>query len=352
LQVHKSEYRQKSYRRWYLLAIFTCTIILIPFFYISKHITIEDYVTVFRIISNNKKIVIFGNSVNKHYSKCDNDKSGIGEMLERYSDMSVLDVSKGGLSLAEFKDMNKVVLTYSKPDFIVIPVEPNSDFKMSEFSNEIALKGIFYSVVSFKGIDNYPVWSVPMRKWITDTIWPVESNSNSGDMKGNITLFKRNYYPKSSEKLMKKFFVDEKDSMVCPEGNGKDLNFIEYNYWKIYFENGYVDNLDRLISMVSDIRTTKSVPIVCIYPVDIELIKDISDPEVYELIYLNVKKIKSILRDNRIDYLDLSHSLDNSRFTDRWCACGHLNQNGRSFVAYAIAEKIKSIVERPTRALR
>jgi hypothetical protein len=87
-------------------------------------------------------------------------------------------------------------------------------------------------------------------------------------------------------------------------------------------------------------RRDKTVHII-IMPVDMKFVTQIT-PESRITLENNINIMREFFKENNIPFEDLSFSLENSAFADRWCACGHLLDEGRVAVSVAIRQAIST----------
>jgi hypothetical protein len=138
------------------------------------------------------------------------------------------------------------------------------------------------------------------------------------------------------------YFARAKAAMGCPESDGGNVAFLE-----AYYDHQYVglklreENFGLIASLSQSARRSGKEVYVVMMPLDYELMKRLN-PSIVDGARSQVAYVTGRLRLLDVDVVDISDTLSNSDFADRWCGCGHLQETGRSKVAAMIADALKA----------
>jgi hypothetical protein len=282
-----------------------------------------------KALVSSPKVSVVGNSVLSHTSKCDQDGRSLVGMLANDLRQPILDLSFRGQSLSEATNLAAASLKNPHIQTVILPV---SLFELVEW-------------------DTDPIRTYALFKLINpalDAASLVERMKSpgrfSGEASGLEAAFDYNgiHYP-DYDGIKLQYFNYERDVMHCPENDGANLKFVAANYHHLFFEFPILDKDLSLISSVGQAaaRRGKSL-LVVILPIDYELIAKLSIPGINGL-HEKVNRVVQILRGTGLNVVDLSATLPDSDFADRWCACGHLLETGR----IGTAEKIVQHISKP-----
>lgn len=308
-------------KRRYFVLIFSMMILLFicTLFFPKDTVTLQSLKMKF---SSGNSVIIYGNSVIDATSNCDNNRSSIAKMLQIQSGREVINLSRGGQSL-DFSLGNAGLLLSKHSRDIVVPI----------------------SLFQFNSSNSYPVWTALLFQLASGglEISSLSSRVKAGAYISGVVplsqksfVYKKREYPEYA-RLSAIYFSREKTALTCPNQLGEDLEFIEANYYKSYLlppsqKQYFID-----IKNIYDLAQQRGNRIIYVLlPIDFEDLNTLN-PKLANDIQGRLQMTRKSLDDTEVPYLDLSESLPATAFTDRFCACGHLNQNGRSFVAAQIS---------------
>jgi len=275
------------------------------------------------IPSDADALIVFGNSVIDAKSNCDENPSSIANMIEIRLGRRVIDMSQAGQALdVALGNVGLLTAAGHRRD-IVVPI----------------------SLFHFNTSNSYPVWTALLFQLAAGGL---EVNSfrarfQAGAYVSGIVplsqkpfVYKGQSYPDYS-KISATYFVKEKYRLTCPSKIGIDKTFIEANYWKAYLlplvQKKYFKDLAKIQSLVA--RRGSRVTYVLL-PIDIEDVESLN-ADLASALRERLAMVRYELDVAKVAYLDLTESLPAAEFADRFCACGHLDQNGRGLVADRIS---------------
>lgn len=313
-------------RHTFVLMLFLFFFAFIVALFVPKDAITLRSLKLWGFTGNANQIVIYGNSVIDAASNCDKNKASIAKLLETYTERNVLDLSSGGQQLDFTLGNVGLLITSGHSKDIVVPV----------------------SLFQLMSSNTYPVWTSLLFQIPSGGLEISSLNSRihantyiSGSVPKSQQPFsyKSKNYPDYAQ-LSAIYYSKEKNNLVCPSRLGVDLDFIEANYFKSYLlapiQDLYFNDLKsiQLKAAQVGIRVTY-----VLLPIDFEDISSL-DPTLGTSIADRLNKVRTMLNIKKVDYLDLSESLPATAFADRFCACGHLNQEGR----VAVATQIKHVL--------
>lgn len=132
--------------------------------------------------------------------------------------------------------------------------------------------------------------------------------------------------------------------MPCPETIGHDLRFVDANYLQA-FVRGSVSAVQAVETarLQQEARRRSIRLIVVAMPINARDLPS-RDLRVRGAIERRRTAILRELGRAGVDFIDLTQAINTEGFSDRWCACGHLNQAGRAVVADRIADRIAGAI--------
>jgi hypothetical protein len=264
-------------------------------------------------------IIVYGNSVNKASSSCDLNQESIPEIGNYLTPMKVSDFSYGGMTITEM--MYSVL--YGKRNnakYIVIPLT-RFITSTSEIKRDQKTKlNLMYFLNSFKMNNN------------------IDSSQFIGTLQKEslkIQFYKGVDYGDDNN-IAREYLYKEKLNQICPEIVGVDSDFVEFLHYQTYMQDygvldkSYYENITSFVKWNNE-RGTQ----VLFYfpPINFDLMVDFDMAEVVDKIGANKVRVANLLHEAGIKVFDLSDRVPQEYFTDQWCACGHLNYDGRRLVA-------------------
>jgi hypothetical protein len=293
--------------RKYLLLLFILTATLFPVVTMTYGYQWSDYQILIKGLMNSNNVWFFGNSVIKHASKCDNDSRSVAQMFAAETEGSVIDMSRGGMTIDRMLDITEI-LSYLgvKPKAVYFQIALGGDF-LAELNNTSGLEDYFYSNLNLS-----------KKKLGFESEHNAEKVSFNGQYYGHYADFSKTN------------FITEKKQTVCPERMGVNQNFIAFMYWRNFLDKNISNQLisnHRLLKL----KQSEVNAVFWVSPVDYEDISFLhGEAKMQEI---NAYKQNILEAMEGFELLDFSFKLPANSFADRWCACGHLNEKGRRFVA-------------------
>lgn len=141
------------------------------------------------------------------------------------------------------------------------------------------------------------------------------------------------------EGIKREHFAREQSAMKCPEANGVDRRFIEAFHTEQYTLLPIRDQLLTLIGSLSRQAKLRDIALdVYLLPINVSLIEQF-DPAMLATVRARIDRLTKTLSGYDIALNDLSGIAPLDQFADRWCACGHLLQDGRRTVAAQLSRR-------------
>jgi hypothetical protein len=97
-----------------------------------------------------------------------------------------------------------------------------------------------------------------------------------------------------------------------------------------------------LLATVAKARSNGIEVLTYVTPINVEDGTRLVGQALSERVRSNTEVILQVLRDHDIPHLDLSQALARDRFIDRRCACEHVDDDGRRFIASELSRRIDS----------
>ena len=271
--------------------------------------------------------VVIGNSVVDHVSRCDSDTRTLAEMVQDRAQMPIVDLSYGGQQLAETIDFAATALRTGAVSDVVLFLATFT------FTNQPALDAhaqAFFRIAAgpFHGNDLWPRVAT-LQGFVTPPM--VQQTPFTYGNAG---------YPDYGT-IINQYFNVENEHEGCPEAGGYDDHFIEANYWNEYLRTGmhpeYVQDLQRLKQLADGHHARLHIVLMPIDYGDMQR----RNPSQAASVAGSTRSLLAALHAADLDPLDLTSTQPAEIFSDRYCACGHLQQAGRLDVAARAAELLK-----------
>jgi hypothetical protein len=263
-------------------------------------------------------IVVTGNSVVDHRSKCDGDRRTIPEMITAATGRPVRDMSYDGQGIDEALLYAALALN-AQGDGPVVVLSSVFQFD-SHFPFDVQTQ-LFFRLVAGSLHATSMFERVAAGRFLEP---PVAARLQP-------YIYKGRAYP-SYVGLTTTFFARERNLMRCPETLGHDQAFIEASYWNNYLRDGWnLAYVDDIMTLARRAAATKHRFLVVLLPVDDADVASLS-PDLAAKLRQRSSEISHALQTAGAPLLDLTASQSADRFADRWCACGHLMDNGRQNV--------------------
>lgn len=297
--------------RFYLLKILLITPILFLLVIFTYSFEFSDYEALAKGMNGSGKTWFFGNSVLKHSSKCDSDHRSIPQMFADSTQESVVDMSRGGMRIGRMLDIAEILLAFGiKPKTMYFQISLDGDF-IKQGNEQSGIVSFFNSNFS------------PIKKMLN--LAPVAESPNIKRVE-----YKGRYYGDYQE-FSKNNFVLEKQKMSCPEIIGHDKDFIAFMYWRNFLDKS-LNSLGRedFRNRIDKLQKKGVRVIFWLTPVNFGDINELHGSIGFNEVMAYKNKIRNLMGD--FNALDVSMNVPPNFFADRWCACGHLNSEGRWYV--------------------
>lgn len=251
-------------------------------------------------LSGEGATVFIGNSVIRAKSRCDTDGRSIPDLYAEASGRRVIDLSRGGMrSDFALKMVELGVSFHARPPqvFFALPLDL---FAFEGMSRSSALIDYFQAGFGFGHRYDPPL------------------ESHLGIRYGNYSEFSKNY------------FVREKSLSQCPEGLAANNEFAGFMYHRNFVAPNYgpePEDLDAFVKRLASVRAAGVNVSVVLMPVNFDDMSALLGADNVEIARSRIESLKSRL--GPMGIVDASALLSSNEFTDRWCACGHLNDLGR-----------------------
>ncbi len=306
--------------RTYLVAVSLLASILFLIVVPTYSFQYLDFEGLVKGLNGHGKIWFFGNSVIRHSSKCDTDHRSISDLFAAAIHQPVVDMSRGGMRTGRMLDIVEVLVALGlkpKAVYIQVPLDGDVIAQLNEISG---VKGFFTTNFS----------ELKHKLNLTE-------GSQIGSMKR--VAFNGHYYGDYGE-FSKKYFVIEKQQRTCPETMGVDKDFIAFMYWRNFLEKNAdtsaAQEMNRIQTLVN-----KGIKIVFwIAPVNSEDISALHGSASIQGLSAYKNNIVNLMKNFTV--VDMSHTVPANHFADRWCACGHLNDEGRLSVVSQLIPSVAS----------
>lgn len=272
-------------------------------------------------------IALVGNSVIDHVSKCDSDRRTIAQMIAAEAARPTIDLSKGGQDYLISFGLGAIGMRHGGADTLVLPVT------VATLAMRSGLDGRDQGFFRIAGGD-YPAFDVVRRiARLEPLIPPPPAQQERFTYRGQD-------YP-DYVGVKSGHFARAQAEMGCPEDFGVDPGYSEALYWNSYARFEPQDErIAGIIQLHEESARRGKRLLVVLMPVDLEDVAG-RNPALAQLIAQRSAALADRLRGAGVDPLDLTRSAPAGQFTDRWCACGHLNQHGRLALARAVAGALR-----------
>ena len=278
------------------------------------------------IARNKAPLVITGNSAAVTASRCDSSASNILELLSAKLHRDHLNLAFPGQTLTESANLAGLAMRTAATTDVIALV---SYFELQDWDNLDLQQYVFYRLAN-PSLHAEPLLGrlLSGRAVIGAPHLRTQPFEYEGQKYENYDL------------LSGTLFEAERNAMPCPENDGLNQDFVTAYYYQQY--QHYPPNLQNVELLASlgrvAIAAGKRLWIV-IMPIDYQLL-DRLGPSAADLVQQRSLDVVRSLRGRGLTVVDLSESLGNAAFGDRWCACGHLQLTGREAVAAALADTI------------
>ena len=281
-----------------------------------------------KALCTNAPIAIAGNSVIGYVSRCDSDKRTLQAMIQDQMGKKTTDLDYGGESLDDSIQYAATALHNPRNRTVIVLL---SLFDIQRWNEGNLQRYLFFKLLN-PSLDEASLRSRFHLKSIL---------TGEGDPLTSAFRYKGTDYPDYVH-IWDTYFERESGGISCPEGDGRDLRFIEAYYYHSYL--GFpvqVENYNLLKSLQDDARRSGKQLLLVISPIDYTLIAKLN-PDIATGVRRRNSSVFHALTERKINVLDLGDALQGEDFAGRYCACGHLAESGRRKVALAIGDALIS----------
>lgn len=309
-----------------LLILILITLVFQVLFLMVKIHSFEQLAILEKAKKENVDVIYFGDSSASNYGLDDSDKRPLPQMLkEILTGHTMASIDSAAYAAEVFLEFSKHMINEKYyPEFVVIPVNMRS-FSPSwdknpgyQFEDQ---KAILKSKLLFMFLKTTEAFDKKSKlNEITQEEFENTEVFNGEEVVGTAKEFEGHEFRHYSEENMK--------------------NSILYFYMFSLKEDN--DKLGSLSEIARILLENNIKPIFYITPVDYETGERYFPGEFSERLKNNVETIKSVLKENDINALDLSMDLKPDFFAWERYPNEHLNEKGRKYVAEKIAEEINN----------
>lgn len=274
------------------------------------------------------QILIFGNSVNGTISRCDRDWRTLPALAAAEAGAPIVNLSRGGMTLGQMLQLAEAgARTGLRPATMVFPLSPEAGFLRST-STPYGLQAYL--------TDNFGAMRRPADGPASEARNPPEAYR--GQQYGSYAYFSKQYFPR------------EKAAASCPGTAGADRDFVEFMYWRNYLQgDDPLGGLADVLPRINHLRQQNINVVFWMMPVNFDDLRALHGATGAAQVQQEIGQVRTTLEHHGFPVLDSSQLVASSGFTDRWCACGHLGEQGRRIAAASLATWIGRQQAGPTR---
>ena len=313
----------KKARFFISLVIFV--LLLYPFIYGMNQITSKHSSVYLKVLKSTARVQLYGNSTMYAFMACDEKLSSVAEIMSGELGVDVDDVTIFGTEMRSVLDELNLSASYTQVRYVILPVILEPDFVGVSSAPEVLCRSAVISMVSmaFNRAMN------TMMEWRYWDIAGYGQNAGSGDLL-------------EADKFLigQKALEGKCNNEIRQYSN---MGFVENNIKLNYTPPFSIVGDQDFVRTIRRLRDKRIVPIVYIGPVNYEYMKKTMGDEFYSKFAREMLRVQKYLMDNGIDFVDMSESLPDEYFIDRWCACNHMKYEGRRYVAKFFADELSRL---------
>jgi hypothetical protein len=274
-------------------------------------------------------VIVVGNSVVSHTSRCDASRKTLADLTGAALERPLLNLGSPGQSFSEALNYVAIALRKTTFDAAVVFLAP---YQLSEWSWPSLQTQLFLTVAAPPEL----------------TLNSLSARIADGYLLGGRDVAPESFRYKGVDypdyEGLKSYFAIEKTRMSCPESLGQQRQFIEAYYWYQYGSRPpLASNIEDLRRLSEEAKRRDKQLLVVMLPADLEDVAALN-PELARSLSARLHDAVVKLRAHDLWLLDLSDAAPATFFADRWCACGHLAEPGRRFVAERTAAELKRVL--------
>lgn len=265
------------------------------------------------------RTLLFGNSVNGTISRCDTDRRTLPVLAAADAGAPIIDLSRGGMTLGQMLQLAETgARTGLQPATMVFPVSPEA--------------GFFRSVSKPHGWQAYLADNLGRLSWLAPG-----ARADTRAMPADPETYRGQHYGAYGD-ISRRYFPQEKAGAGCPATAGINRDFVEFMYWRNYLQsNDPLLGLDDLLPRIERLRQQKINVVFWMMPVNFGDLRALHGEAGVAKVQREIALARASLAQHGFSVLDSSDLVASAGFTDRWCACGHLAQQGRKIAATSLA---------------
>lgn len=276
-----------------------------------------------RTWSREASTIVFGASSIDGKSTCDADRRSIPAMLGHVVGHKIVDASYSGQALEDSVQLAGLALKAQSIKHVIIATAWNG---VGE-SNNLPL----HDYLSFKVLNPDLDVDAPPTYFTSPTMLMGKSRKvdQAFDYAGR-------RYPGLSG-FDNGLFIREKARRTCPENDGHEQDQIAAIYYhRLIAAPPAGENVRLIQSLARQSKNQGKRVTFVMLPVNVELLGRLN-PQWPVIFRARRDAFLADLRRRDVAVLDLSETLPNSLFIDRWCGCSHYSDKGRDLLATQIA---------------
>ena len=319
----------KTYLRYFLLCLITSWVVLDPLLFLVEK---WDVKTLFGYLVSDAEVVFLGDSVLYSASACDTDRRSIPALTRELSGVALFEFTHPAFSPIVYRKALQWLTRYGgKKKAVVMPLNLRS------FSDEWFSR---------------PAYNFYRRQMLFDllTLQP-----DPGDyFRVRFANFEKNLERQWAGKRLYDDVIrlgsiteiSQRIARIRPVPCGESLEDQRENIGLRYaFHYGNAIRaghpmFDYIQQSLEILARNNVASVLYLTPVNLDAIAALGGERLAERVGENLSLIRRMARERGWRLLDLSAALPNDRFSERHCACEHVDQEGRLFIARAVAERL------------
>ena len=272
-------------------------------------------------------VVAVGNSIVDYVGRCDSDRRTIPQLLADRTGLKVADSSWGGQSVGTSVALAAIALKAKNVRVVVVPVAANA----LSFGDSLPLQTLSFARLTGGYLESAD-YAARLRNGIglSPSVAPYQQPFS----------YKGVHYPDYNG-IKIKYLSSEVAHTVCPENLGVNRRFLAGYYWANYNAGTVQAALLRdLARLQAKAKGEGKRVVVVLLPLDFEDAAALG-PDVAAAMARRRREVLAAAGIAGLDMLDLSGGEPVSSFAQRWCACGHLSEQGRHHVVDRLAGTVR-----------
>jgi hypothetical protein len=294
-------------------------------------------------IKADQDILFFGDSVLYSFGECEADKTTIDDWFRRVSGESVLTLSHRAFSpiiYAEYTELLPQIEGSYRYAIIPINLRSFSDewFTRPQFNfrRETTILKLTAGQIDLATLSDFVLYSATNYVDRLELEWMDQevnyATIDLGQRSQFLDIFKRNFKGIADLECLDQVTADMAGALA-----------LRYQY---HYANEITSGhgmFNRLARTHANLLNAGIEPIYYITPVNHEAVAQYSPAGLNDHIAKNVATITNWLQQRNALFVDMSFDLHDARFSEKQCACEHLDESGRQHVANRLSSYLKDI---------